>query len=278
MGYGIVMVVAAIVAQQPRPKAQLEKAKAQKPRPAAKADAPAAEAELKEARRLLNNGRYAEAEEAFAAVRAAASKQPGRLTPALKLALALGLAECQSSQGEYAKAIEILKAAEADDPKSAEPAGPALRPVPHPRRLGCRRGRDEAGREDRPRQPAGPLDRGAAAGPPRRDGQGGRRLQVVHRPLQRPASRDPPRRRCPAPGRPGRRALLPRHGARRGAERVAQRRDQRDLRGGAARPIPTAGGRPGSRGGCSSPATTRRPRRASWRGPSRSTRSRPRSW
>jgi tetratricopeptide (TPR) repeat protein len=121
MGYGIVMVVAAIVAQEPGGKVQLEKAKAPRPKAAAKADAPPADAELKAARRLLHNGRYAEAEEAFAAVRAAASKEPGRLTPALKVALALGLAECQSSQGEYAKAIEILKAAEADDPKSAEP-------------------------------------------------------------------------------------------------------------------------------------------------------------
>ena len=66
----------------------------------------------------MHNGRYAEAEEAFTAVQADASKQPGRLTPALKVAIALGLAECQASQGEYAKAIEILKAAEADDPRT----------------------------------------------------------------------------------------------------------------------------------------------------------------
>ena len=69
MGYGIVMAVAAIVAQQPAPEVQVEKAKAPVAKPAAKADAPNAEAELKEARRLLYNGRYAEAEEAFAAVR-----------------------------------------------------------------------------------------------------------------------------------------------------------------------------------------------------------------
>ncbi len=120
MGYGIVMVVAAIVAQEPGVKLQFEKAKAREPKAAVKAEAPPADAELKEARRLLHNGRYAEAEEAFTAVQAAASKRPGGLTPAIKVALALGLAECQSSQGEYAKAIEILKAAEAGDPKNAD--------------------------------------------------------------------------------------------------------------------------------------------------------------
>ena len=70
MGYGIVMVVAAVISQQaPAGKPQFEKAK-----PAAKAAEPAADKELKEARRLLHNGRYAEAEEAFAAVRAAAQQ------------------------------------------------------------------------------------------------------------------------------------------------------------------------------------------------------------
>ena len=105
MGYGIVMVVAAVVSQQRRPASRSSRRRS--PRP--KAAATPADTELKEARRLLHNGRYAEAEEAFAAVRTAASKQPGRLTPALKAALALGLAECQASQGEYAKAIEIAQ-------------------------------------------------------------------------------------------------------------------------------------------------------------------------
>jgi tetratricopeptide (TPR) repeat protein len=120
MGYGIVMALAALVAQEPAGKVQFEKAKAQRPKEPEQAAATPADAELKEARRLLHNGRYAEAEEAFSEVQAAASKQPGRLTPALKTSLALGRSECQSSQGEYAKAIEILKAAEADDPKSAD--------------------------------------------------------------------------------------------------------------------------------------------------------------
>ncbi len=121
---------------------------------------------------------------------------------------------------------------------------------------------------------AGPMGRGAAAGPPRRDRQGGRRLQVVRRPLQRPAGGDRPRRRCAADRRPGRRALLPGHGAGRGAERLAQRRDQRDLRGGAAgRPRLLAGA---LARGPAVPLGLQRGRRraASWPGPSRSTRSR----
>src|SRR5579884_4133165 len=105
MGYGIVVALAAIVAQAPAGKVQFEKARAQRP----KAEAPANSEELKEARRLLHNGRYAEAEEAFSEAQAAAAKTPGRLTPAIKAAIALGRAECQSSQGEYAKAIEILR-------------------------------------------------------------------------------------------------------------------------------------------------------------------------
>ncbi len=112
MGYGIVMVVATIVVQQPASKAE-EKGKA-------KAPSAAVETKLKEARRLLQNGRYAEAEEAFTAIPAEAKKEPGGLSPAHKVAMALGLAECQSSQGEYAKAIEGLKAAAAAEPKSAD--------------------------------------------------------------------------------------------------------------------------------------------------------------
>jgi tetratricopeptide (TPR) repeat protein len=119
MRYGIVMVVAAILAQEPGAKVQFEKAR-DPGKAAAKAEATPADSELKEARRLLHNGRYAEAEEALTAVQSAASKRPGGLTPALKVAMALGLAECQSSQGEYAKAIEILKAVEAGDPRSAD--------------------------------------------------------------------------------------------------------------------------------------------------------------
>ena len=99
MGYGIVMVVAAIVAQQPGRQGAVREGEGPGPKAAAKADAPAADAELKEARRLLQNGRYAEAEEALAAVEAAASKEPGRLTPALKVALALGLRRVPGQPG-----------------------------------------------------------------------------------------------------------------------------------------------------------------------------------
>ena len=43
-----------------------------------------------------------------------------RLTPAQKVAIVLDLAECQASQGEYAKAIERLETAESEAPKSAD--------------------------------------------------------------------------------------------------------------------------------------------------------------
>jgi tetratricopeptide (TPR) repeat protein len=103
MGYCIVFVVAAVVAQAPAtaPKTQDK--------------APASDQELKEARRFLQNGRYAEAEEALTAILAGAKKEPAR-----KVAIVLGLAECQASQGEYAKAIERLKAAETEEPKHAD--------------------------------------------------------------------------------------------------------------------------------------------------------------
>ncbi len=108
MGYRIVFVVAAVVAQAPAPA------------PKAQEKAPAADQELKEARRFLQNGRYAEAEEALTAILADAKKDPARLTPARKVAIVLDLAECQASQGEYAKAIERLKATEAEESKNAD--------------------------------------------------------------------------------------------------------------------------------------------------------------
>jgi tetratricopeptide (TPR) repeat protein len=111
MAYCIVMIAATVVAQgiAPAPKAQ------------EKAAAPAvAEKELKEARRLLQNGRYAEAEEAYTALLAGAKKAPAKLSSAQKIAAALGLADCQSSQGDYDKAIGHLKAVEVEEPKNAD--------------------------------------------------------------------------------------------------------------------------------------------------------------
>ncbi len=75
---------------------------------------------IKEARRLLQNGRYAEADEAYAAVEAEAKKAPGGMTPALKVAVALGKAECLASQGDYVKAIGELTTLAAQEPKNAE--------------------------------------------------------------------------------------------------------------------------------------------------------------
>ncbi len=72
------------------------------------------------ARRLLQNGRYAEAEEAYLAIESEAKKQKGGLTPQLEAALAMGMAECQASQGEYGKAIDVLKSLAAQQPKNGD--------------------------------------------------------------------------------------------------------------------------------------------------------------
>ncbi len=75
---------------------------------------------LKEAHRLLRNGRYAEAEEKLNETRDQSKKTPEGLTEPLRITLALDLAESQASQGEYAKAIEGLKAAELENVKNAD--------------------------------------------------------------------------------------------------------------------------------------------------------------
>ncbi|MFO0893049.1 MAG: tetratricopeptide repeat protein [Isosphaeraceae bacterium] len=71
-------------------------------------------------RRLLQNGRYAEAEEAYSAAEGEAKKKPGGIAPALRVAIGLGKAECQASQGEYAKALEGLKTLAGEQPKAAD--------------------------------------------------------------------------------------------------------------------------------------------------------------
>src|SRR5689334_8692092 len=77
---------------------------------------------LEDARRLLQNGRYGEAEEAYSSVEAEAKKKPGGVPPALKLAVELGRAECQASQGEYARAIQGLEGLGSKEPKDADVA------------------------------------------------------------------------------------------------------------------------------------------------------------
>lgn len=106
MTYTIAMTVLAVLAQA-----------------AAPAGKPAGEAKLMEqARRLLQNGRYAEAQEAYQSAESEAKKQKDGLTPQLEAAIALGKAECQASQGEADKAIEGLKALAARQPKNADVA------------------------------------------------------------------------------------------------------------------------------------------------------------
>ncbi len=172
--------------------------------------------ELKEARRLLQNGRYAEAEEALTAILADAKKEPARLTPERKLAIVLGLADCQASQGEYAKAIERLKAAEAEEPKNADlPARLAD--------LYLTRGDWEAAeaamRRAEKLDPDHLLARWVEARllrAPGRARQGGRRLEVVRRPLQRQAAGDRARTpmRCSWSARPPSATTAPARGAR----------------------------------------------------------------
>jgi tetratricopeptide (TPR) repeat protein len=129
MGSSIVVAVALVIAQEPAPAAKVKTAVAKAPAtsqakesPVRQAQEPAAGAEagLKAARRLLQNGRYAEAEEALSAIEAAAKKEPKGLASAVKIALVVARAECQSSQGEYAKAIDGLKAGAAWDPQCAD--------------------------------------------------------------------------------------------------------------------------------------------------------------
>lgn len=76
----------------------------------------AAGADLAEARRLLQNGRYAESLEAFDALR----KGPPALKPADSAAVALGRAECLASTGELDQAAAALTEALAG-PNKADP-------------------------------------------------------------------------------------------------------------------------------------------------------------
>ena len=109
MGSSILVIAIVLVAQGPVPKA-----------PAGLQPSEATDVKLKDAQRLLRNGRYAEAEEALASIEAEAKKAPATLNPALKVALALAKADSQASQGEYAKAIDGVKTASATDPKNAD--------------------------------------------------------------------------------------------------------------------------------------------------------------
>ena len=68
---------------------------------------------LDAARRLWQNGRYAEAQEAYEAI----AKGPGELAPAVRASIALGRADCLVSQGEPDQAIEDLRKAVDDQPE-----------------------------------------------------------------------------------------------------------------------------------------------------------------
>ena len=107
------------------------------------------------------------------------------MSPQSRAKLALDLAECQAGQGEYAKAIDGLKTAEALVKDNAElPAKladlhvlrgdweAADRAIARALKAGCR-------------QPSGPVVPGAAARAAGRDREVGGRVEVVCRSLQR---------------------------------------------------------------------------------------------
>jgi len=71
---------------------------------------------LDEARRLWQNGRYAEAQEGYEAL----LKEPEKLDPAVRVKAILGQADCLASQGEGTKALEELARAAAAQPASAD--------------------------------------------------------------------------------------------------------------------------------------------------------------
>ena len=193
---------------------------------------------LDAARRLWQNGRYAEAQEAYEAI----AKGPGELAPAVRASIALGRADCLASQGEPDKAIEDLQKAVDEQPEH-----PGLRARLADLRLarGDWEGASEAaqaGAEGGRRPPGGALGPGPAVRGPGGSRAGRRGLEVVRRSVQRASGGARQGRRCAADRGAGRRAVLPIPGPRGRAERVAQRRHQRDLRGGAAgRPALLAG-------------------------------------
>ncbi len=71
---------------------------------------------LDDARRLWQNGRYAEAQEGYEAL----LKEPEKLEPAVRVKAILGQADCLASQGEGTKALEELTRAAAAQPASAD--------------------------------------------------------------------------------------------------------------------------------------------------------------
>src|SRR3954465_2161500 len=70
---------------------------------------------LDDARRVFQNGRYSEAQEAYDAVLKADD-----LAPAARAKAVLGRAECLAAQGEVEKALEALLALRKDQPENAD--------------------------------------------------------------------------------------------------------------------------------------------------------------
>jgi cellulose synthase operon protein C len=114
MGYCLVTALILIVGQVAGPAGKAQR----KNEPSATANAAT---KLAEARRLLQNGRYAEAEESLAGVDVPApEKGPDGRTSSLAAALVLLRAEAQSSRGELTAAIDGLKRAIGPRPDNAD--------------------------------------------------------------------------------------------------------------------------------------------------------------
>src|SRR4051794_31454611 len=75
---------------------------------------------LEDARRLLQNGRYAEAQEAYDAI-----LKKDDLAPDVRARAVLGRAESLAGQGEVDKALEALLALRKDQPQNADLAARA---------------------------------------------------------------------------------------------------------------------------------------------------------
>ena len=205
MAHGIVMAALVVLAQAAGP-ADIDKADLKK---------------LEPAQRLLQNGRYRRGgggvhrgrERCGEATRrspAQARKSPSRWARP----------SARPARENMPRRSIALKALLAKEPKNADVAARLAE-------LHFNRGEWEAADaavkqalEASPDHLLGALDRGPAARLPRKARRGGPGLQMVRRPLQQPAAGPGQQRPELAAGGPGRRALLSRHGAGRGAEAI----------------------------------------------------------
>ena len=175
MGSSVVIMAIAVVAQAAAPASKTDTKTAQASRPGWATPSGCCERPLRRGGRSPDGDRGRREE-----------KRREALTPALKVPLALGKAECQASQGEYARAI--VRSQGRRRPRIPRTPTCSARLAD----LYLIRGEWEAAEaamrqaaEARPRPLARALGRGPAARTSRRAREGRRRLEMVRRPLQR---------------------------------------------------------------------------------------------